>query len=73
MVYVFWRSNYKISIFFLKILQNIHIQFQRYICSNLCQDMILPQKHAIYILLTWAKFYENPKTDNIDISSIGQF
>ena len=44
MVYVFRRSDCKISIFFFKHLQNI--QFKRWICSCLCQD-ILSQKHAV--------------------------
>ena len=59
MVYVFRRSDCKISIFFFKNLQNI--QFKRWKCSSLCQDIILSQKHAIYILLILAKYHENPK------------
>ena len=61
MIYVFWRSDYKISIFFSKNYKTFNIKFQRSICSSLCQDIILSQKHAIYILLIWAKFHENPK------------
>ena len=32
------------------------------IFSSLCQDIILPQKHALYILLIWAKRNANSKS-----------
>ena len=61
MVYVFWRSDYKISILFFQKLTKHSTLNSKDICSSLCQDIILSQKHAIYILLIWAKFHENPK------------
>ena len=62
MVYVFSRSDCKISIFFFsKLNKTFNIQFKKWICSNLCQDIILLRKHAIYILLILAKYHENPK------------
>ena len=41
----------KFQYFFSKIYKTFNIQFKRWICSSLCQDIILSQKHAIYILL----------------------
>ena len=41
----------KFQYFFSKINKTFNIQFKRWICSSLCQDIILSQKHAIYILL----------------------
>ena len=48
MVYVFRRSDYKFQYFFSKMYKAFNIQFKRSICSSLCQDIILSQKHAIY-------------------------
>ena len=51
----------KFQYFFSKIYKTFNIQCKRLICSSLCQDIILSQKHAIYILLIWATYHENPK------------
>ena len=50
-----------LNFFFFKIYKTFNIQFKRWICSSLCQDIILSQKHATYILLIRAKYHENPK------------
>ena len=48
-------------IFISEIYKKIKIQFQKRICSRLCQDTILLQKLAIYILLGSDKFHEHSK------------
>ena len=59
----------KFQYFFSKIYKTFNIQFKRWICSRLCQDIILSQKHAIYILLIWAKYHENPKPVTLSCST----
>ena len=41
----------KFDYFFSKNYKRFNIQFKRWICFSLCHDIILSQKHAIYILL----------------------
>ena len=41
----------KLLLFFSEIYKYIQIQFQSYLCSSLCQYIILQRTHAIYVLL----------------------
>ena len=57
----------KFQYFFSKIYKTFNIKFEREICSSLCQDIILSQKHAIY-LADLNQFHENPKNGTFVIS-----
>ena len=67
MVYVFWRSDYKISIFFLKIYKTFNSK-DRYVLIFV-KISYNHKKQAIYILLIWAKFHEYPKPVTLSFPS----
>ena len=58
----------KFQYFFSKIYKTFNIQCKRWICSSLCQDIILSQKHVIYDTADLSQISWKSKTGNFVIS-----